>query len=326
MGQHDLNYRRFFNHRRMIQDLLREIVGEGWVERIDFESGERVNASFVSDQDENRESDVIWKFRRKDGGEPIYVYILLEFQSRPDPSMPVRFMGYESLFYQTLMANQPAAAWRKLPPVIPVLIYNGWEPWNVATDLGSLIGDLDPSAEIYRPQLRYRLVDEAAYPREDLAALTSPVADLFRIEKSRDWSEVRSSVHRLRQTVPPAEASLRRAFESWLQKTILPRFGLSQKEAAATLTLEELETMLAESIDRWNREIREEGLQEGLQKGHQKGRQEEGVRMVLRLLRFKFGPLESEIEERVRAADADRLLEWGERVLTAESLQDIFKD
>ena len=48
--------------------------------------------------------------------------------------------------------------------------------------------------------------------------------------------------------------------------------------------------------------------------------------MVLRLLRFKFGPLEPEIEDRVRSADADRLLEWGERVLTAKSLQDIFKD
>lgn len=40
--------------------------------------------------------------------------------------------------------------------------------------------------------------------------------------------------------------------------------------------------MLAESIDRWNREIREEGRQEG--------RQEEGARVVLRLLRLKFGP------------------------------------
>jgi len=40
VGQHDLNYRRFFNHRRMVQDLLREIVGERWVERIDFDSGE----------------------------------------------------------------------------------------------------------------------------------------------------------------------------------------------------------------------------------------------------------------------------------------------
>jgi prophage antirepressor-like protein len=228
-------------------------------------------------------------------------------------------MSYESLFYQRLMAGQPAAAtWRKLPPVIAVLVYNGWEPWNVATDLGSLIGDLDPSAEIYRPQLRYRLVDEAAYPREDLAALNSPVADLFLIEKSRDWWEVRSSVRRLRHSIPPDEGSLRRAFETWLQRVILPRFGLSQEEAATLLTLEELETMLAESIDRWNREIREEGRQEGRQEGE--------ARVVLRQLRLKFGPLESGIEDRVRSADTDRLLEWGERILTAGSLQDVFQD
>jgi predicted transposase/invertase (TIGR01784 family) len=314
VGQHDLSYRAFFVHRRMIQDLLREIVGERWVERIDLDSGERVDASFVSPKHENRESDVIWKFRRRDGGEPVYVYILLEFQSRPDPSMPVRLMGYESLFYQALMASQPAAGWRKLPLVIPVVVYNGWELWNVPTDLGSLIGDLDPSAEIYRPRLRYRLVDESAYPREDLAELNSPVADLFRIEKSRDWREVRESVQKLRQGIPPSEASLRQAFETWLQKVILPRFGLSQEEISATLTLEELETMLAESIDRWNREIREEGRQEG------------EARLMLRQLRLKFGPLESEIEDRVRSADAERLLEWGERVLTAESLQDVFRD
>ena len=184
---------------------------------------------------------------------------------------------------------------------------------------------MDPSAEIYRPQLRYRLVDEAAYPREELAALNSPVADLFRIEKSRDWLEVRSSVHRLGQSIPPTEAPLRQAFETWLQKVILPRFGLSHEEASATHTLEELETMLADSIDRWNREIREEGREEGRREGRQEGRQEGEARVVLRLLRLKFGSLEPEIEERVRSADADRLLEWGERVLTAESLQDVFR-
>jgi hypothetical protein len=54
VGQHDLSYRQFFTHRRMIQDLLREIVGEGWGERIDFASGERVSASFVSAKHENR--------------------------------------------------------------------------------------------------------------------------------------------------------------------------------------------------------------------------------------------------------------------------------
>lgn len=319
MGRHDLSYRLFFTHRRMIQDLLREIVGERWVERIDFDSGERVNNSFVSPQHQNRESDVIWKFRRRDSEQPVYVYILMEFQSRPDPTMPVRLMGYESLFYQGLLALRPLSAGEKLPLVIPIVLYNGVEPWNVATDLGSLIGDLDPTAEIYRPQLRYRLVDEASYPRAELEALSSPVADLFSIEKSRDWWEVRAGVHRLRQSLSPGEESLRRAFETWLQNVILPRFGIKEVEEgnAPSLTLEELESMLADSIDRWNRKIREEGREEGRQEGE--------ARVLLRLLRLKFGPLAEEVEEQVRGADAEQLLGWSERVLTAERLEDVFQ-
>jgi hypothetical protein len=41
---------------------------------------------------------------------------------------------------------------------------------------------------------------------------------------------------------------------------------------------------------------------------------------------LKFGPLEPEVEERVRSADADRLLEWGERIVTAGSLAEVFRD
>ncbi len=68
--------------------------------------------------------------------------------------------------------------------------------------------------------------------------------------------------------------------------------------------------MLAEKIDRWNRELRETALQEG------------EARSLLRLLRLKFGPLEPEIEERVRSANVDRLAGWSERILTAESLDE----
>jgi predicted transposase/invertase (TIGR01784 family) len=315
VGQHDLSYRLFFSHQRMIQDLLREIVGERWVERIDFDSGVVVNRSFVSTEHENRESDLIWKFQRNDGGEPVFVYVLMEFQSRPDPSMPVRLMGYVALFYQELMKDQPVAGWKNLPLVIPMVIYNGKEPWNVARDLGSMIGGLDPSAEIYRPQLRYLLVDESKYPREELAALANPVAELFRIEQSRDWQEVQVSFQRLQETIPPDEDSLRRAFGTWLKKVILPRLGRPPEEAAEVSTLKEGATMLLDSIDRWTRETREEGRQEGRQEGE--------ARMLLRLLRLKFGSLAPEVEERVRSTDADRLLEWSERVLTAERLEDV---
>jgi Putative transposase, YhgA-like len=102
-------------------------IEEPWVERLDLDSGGLAETSFVSATHESRASDVIWKFRR-------------------------------------LMASEPAAAWRKLPLIVPVLLYNGSERWSMATDLGSSLGDLDLSAETYRPRLRYRLVDEAAYP------------------------------------------------------------------------------------------------------------------------------------------------------------------
>jgi hypothetical protein len=72
--------------------------------------------------------------------------------------------------------------------------------------------------------------------------------------------------------------------------------------------------MLAENIDRWNRELWEKGRQEG------------EARVLLRLLRLKFGPVDLETEERVRSADADRLLGWSERFLTAKSQQDVFRD
>jgi len=76
--------------------------------------------------------------------------------------------------------------------------------------------------------------------------------------------------------------------------------------------------MLAERIDEWNRQV--------LEKGRQEGRQEGEVRLVLRLLEEKFGVLDDRSRERVRAADADRLLDWGTRILKARRLQDIFGD
>jgi predicted transposase/invertase (TIGR01784 family) len=316
MGQHDLSYRLFFSHRRMIQALLQEIVGERWVELIDFNSGELVDTTFISPQHEKRESDLIWRFRRKDSGELVFVYILMEFQSRPDPSMPARFMSYLGMLYQRLMKNRSRKAWRKLPLVLPMVVYNGEEPWDVSTDLGSLIGYLDPSAEIYRPQLRYLLVDESSYSSEELTEMANPVAELFQIEKSRTWWEIRWNVDRLRHTIPPDEVTLRRAFETWLAKVVLPR--LSAEEAFEILTLEEIETVLAERIDRWNRELQE--------KGRQEGRQEATAQVLLRQLHLKFGPLAPEVEERVRSTDADRLLEWSERILTSERLEEVFGD
>lgn len=203
-----------------------------------------------------------------------------------------------------------------------MVMYNGSGPWSPVLELSELIERFDPSAEEYVPHLRYKVIHVAAFSLEVLEKIESPVADLFQLERSRDWKDVLHGVSRVRRHVSPEESSLRRAFETSLKYVTLPRLGVDPAAIPERLTLEEYEPMLAERIDEWNRQVLETGRQEG----EQKGRQEGEARLVLRLLEEKFGALDDRSQERVRAADADRLLDWGARILRARRLQDVFGD
>src|SRR5688572_16471089 len=91
LGQHDLGYRSLFSYPRMVEELVREFVEEPWVDKLDFTTLKRVNASYVSVELKGREGDLLWKLRLRDGS-PAYVYLLIEHQSRVDRFMAVRLM------------------------------------------------------------------------------------------------------------------------------------------------------------------------------------------------------------------------------------------
>ena len=46
----------------------------------------------------------------------------------------------------------------------------------------------------------------------------------------------------------------------------------------------------------------------------------------LRLLELRFGPLADALRERIRSADAEALLLWSERILTAATPEDVVKE
>jgi hypothetical protein len=76
--------------------------------------------------------------------------------------------------------------------------------------------------------------------------------------------------------------------------------------------------MMEQQVEKWNRVLLDRGRQEGLREGE--------ARLVLRLLEEKFGSLDAPSRERVQAADAEQLLEWGTRALKARRLRDVFGD
>ena len=107
-----------FSHPQTIQDLLLGFVREEWVHLLDFDSLEKMPASYVSDNLERRRDDIVWRVRFS--GEWLYVYLLIEFQSTVDKFMPVRIMSYLGLLYQDLIRSKRLTADGKLPPLILV--------------------------------------------------------------------------------------------------------------------------------------------------------------------------------------------------------------
>ncbi len=76
--------------------------------------------------------------------------------------------------------------------------------------------------------------------------------------------------------------------------------------------------------ERLKREGFKHGKAEGRVEGKAEGRAEGEALVLKRLMQLKFGPIPENYQDKIQQADADTLLLWSERVLTAATMQDIF--
>ena len=96
-----------------------------------------------------------------------------------------------------------------------------------------------------------------------------------------------------------------------------------------TFTREEIQQMLnfndvSLKQTRFYQDVFGEGRVEGRLEGRVEGRMEGEAALLLRLLERKFPPLPDSARERIATADAETLLVWGERVLDANKLEEVW--
>ena len=185
---HDNSYKLLFSHPEMVTDLLKGFVKEAWVDQCDFSTLERASGHYVTDDLRDREDDIIWKLRW--GDQWLYIYLLIEFQSTNDHFMAVRMMGYLALMYQDLIRTEQLTTKDKLPPVLPIVLYNGERRWKAPLHLDPLIHPAPGELKHYRPEVRYLLLDEGCYDRNELSHLNNLVAALFQLENSRNEQDI----------------------------------------------------------------------------------------------------------------------------------------
>lgn len=322
MDKHDTIYKLLFSHDRMVRDLLVGFLPGEWTAALDMDSLEKMNGSYVTDDLRGRHGDAVWRVRW--GEDWLYVYLLLEFQSSVDRFMALRIMVYTGLLHQDLIRRNELGADRRLPPVLPVVLYNGEPRWRAPTEVRPLIQAPPDGLERYQPDQAFLLIDEGAYSADDRQPLNNLVAALFRLEHHRSSDEVAGVLQLLVKWLEgPEQAGLCRSYLEWLRRRLPQWFpGETFPEMH---DLQEAYEMITNRFEEWKERQRLVGVQQGIERGIERGRLEGERALVLRQIQHRFGELPAALRLRLEGASQAELEHLADRVLGATSLDDLFQ-
>ena len=253
----------------------------------------------------------------------------------------MRQLGYTVRIWERWLREHPDAT--HLPPVIPVVIYNGDTPWRSPTSLHALLDlpdvPLDPSIRALLPSMEVVLVDLAspdlaravlrararAYDADTVAeTLLEILQGATRADADAlldDWASRLRPLH----NEPAGWSTLVAALCYLAQVSAIPKPHLAAAaESLPEPTKETFMTAAQEWFLEGKQEGRTEGREEGLEQGMEKGERMALASMLTKLARLRFRDVPPDSAARIESAPKADLERWLERILTAETLDDLF--
>lgn len=321
---HDSSYKFLFSNPELVRDLIMGFIPDEWLQSLDYSTLEKMPCSYITEDLRERADDIVWRVKVQ--GDWVYLYLLIEFQSRVDKYMALRIMVYVGLLYQDLIKEGHVKG--LLPPILPIVLYNGNQTWTAKTDIADLIPVLPPFLASFTPHLKYHLIAENAYSDTELASLKNLVAAVFRFEQFSEPTTIIELIGLLNDWLED-RPDLKRVFAIWIRATLKRK-----KNYAIVLPevddLQEIKVMFGDRLELWAESLKAgakvEGKQEGRKEGRKEGRQEGEMLILQRLLAKRFGAIPADKISLISNASVDEIEHWADRVFDAKQLSDIFND
>jgi len=332
---HDRGYKLLLSFKQLFQELIEGYVEGEWKARLDYSQCQKIEKSYIRQDLEKQESDLVYRIpllgTLGTEAEPkeVLLYILIEHQSSIDYGIAFRVLAYLVNLWYDLYKNadenlRRQKTWR-LPPVFPIVLYNGNDPWNAPVSLKEIVEHSELFGD-YIPNLKYHIIDIGHYDSNKLAALHNALSSLFLLEQSHDQAALSKSLEEISDVFSQEKnAELWKAVFQWIIIKLKLNFSKTSPEALTQLeeailkkTTKEGHTMLETVVNK----IFEQGIEQGIQKGLQEGMK----KSILKLLQTRFGQVPKKIEDKILAITQEESL-WllVEKAGTAPTMKE-FKD
>ncbi len=245
--------------------LPRELKGA-----LDFATLRQLPTEFISANLMKRYADLLWQVDYYQRKGQLYVIVEIEFQSAPDPDMPLRMLTYASLIYESLWRTaQPRNPSYRLPAVLPLVIYTGEAAWKVPQSVDALMGS---DLKSLRPSFQYLLLAEQDIVNTEKAIQAGPAGDLMLFRHTRDYGMMLEVYERIIRS--EIYQSNQNTYAELLQEFGRGMFGTEVK------TMDDMKARLEEmdrnSIAKGFKQGMEQGMEQGIERGKLQG-MEQGI-------------------------------------------------
>ncbi len=319
---HDHLVRGAFDDKETAVSLFRRLLAPSLAEHLDFSDAERLPERFVDPDLTTGESDVLYRVKLKD--REAFVYLLLEHQSSVDKMMPWRLLRYMVRIWERWLENNQDAA--KLPPIFPMVLYQGGREWKAATRFIDLIDAPDDLLHILEP-----FVPKFEFKLHDLGKLSDD--QLMQLELTAFAQLV--MLHLKHIHAPDLGEKLHSWIDSYLELlgdesglrslNMLLNYVYQASDAVTVEGVQEFARRLGPSAQEVAMTLAQRISEEGRREGRQEAKEKQCSRM-LRQISLRFGELPDQVVQRVNQATDEDLDRWTEQILTASSLADIFPE
>lgn len=266
---HDKSYKDLYSKKEIALDLFKNYVKEEFTKNLKVEDLTLVNKSYISSDYEESESDIV--YTAKIGDIEAIFYILLEFQSKVDYTMPIRLLFYMCEILREYCKNKKHDKTDKnikIPAVIPIVLYNGTKVWDAQNEFRKMFYN-EEKFHSGILNFTYDIIDiNNGFKKEDLVKNKNVTSAIFLLDQKITPIEFLERVKDIALFFDKLTKEELKAIKHWIKNTTQDTLAKKATEVLEA-SKEEVINMVANNafiIDEMEQKAREKGVKEGVEK------------------------------------------------------------
>ena len=270
---HDALFRQLVSDPGRAAALLHDYLPPEVVTRLDPDHvPEHLEGTAIDGDGRATQADAIFRVRMKDGA-PATIYALLEHKAKADVRTPLQLMRYVLRIWMADIESGDRPGGR-LPLVIPIVFFNGREPWTVPLSIVDMIDAPEGLGHLARDFGTYTVHDLSRMDLDDLSTDPAVRSALLALARAFADDVTESEADALVVTISGSE------FGRYMLMYITEQVSLSPERIEAALKRigtapEEVEALMGTAAQVWfeKGEVRGEarGEARGKVAGHRRG-------------------------------------------------------